>query len=121
LKTKLLAALALAAATAVTLPAMARENPQDFPMPAATFQRHVDKRIQRANARMETDIREGNLTDAQAKEVRAHFNTVAAEVVRETQKVSADGKVTLEGAREVRAVARQLWRHRGHRQQGEDV
>jgi len=121
LKTMLLAALALAAATATTVPAMARENPQDFPMPAATFQRHVDKRIQRAKARMENDIREGNLTDAQAKEVRAHFNTVAADVEVEVQKVCADGTVTLEEAKEVRSVGRPLWRHHGHHQQGEDA
>jgi hypothetical protein len=121
LKTMLLAALALAVATATTVPAAARENPQDFPMPAATFQRHVEKRLQRAKARLENDIREGNLTGAQAKEVRARFDTVAADVELEAQKVSAGGTVTLEGAREVRAVARQLRRHHGHHPQGEDV
>ena len=85
-------------------------------MPAATFQRHVEARLQRANARMENEIRQNNLPDAQAKELRAHFNTVAAQVEAVVQKVSADGTVTFDEAREVRAVARQLWGHRRHHQ-----
>jgi hypothetical protein len=115
LNTKLFAALALAAITAVTVPAMARENPQDFPMPAATFQRHVEARLQRAYARMEDEIQQNNLPDAQAKELRANFNVIAGRVEVVVQKVSADGTVTLDEAKEVRAVGRPLWGHRRHR------
>jgi hypothetical protein len=119
LKTTLIAALALAVTTAIAVPALAHENPQDFPMPAATFQKHVERRLERARARMEERIAEHNLTDAQAKEVRARFDTVAASVGVEVQKAVADGTVTLDEARAVRAVARQLRGHRGNHAQGE--
>ena len=113
MKTTLIAALALALTTAIAVPALAHENPQDFPMPAATFQRHVERRLVHARARMEERIAENNLTDAQAKEFRAHFDTVAASVAVEVRKAVADGTVTLDEARAVRAVARQLRAHRG--------
>jgi len=114
LKTPLIAALAVALTTAIAVPAFAHENPQDFPMPAATFQRHVDRRLARARARMEDRIVEHKLTDAQASEVRARFDAVAAQVGVEVQKAVADGTVTLDEARAVRAVARELRGHRGH-------
>jgi hypothetical protein len=117
LKTKILAVLALTLTTAIALPAMARENPRDFPMPAATFEQHVEARLQRARMRMESDIAARNLTDVQANEVRAHFNAVVANVEGEVQKAVADGTVTLEEATAVRAVARQLHMHRGRRPQ----
>ena len=113
MKTTLIAALALAVTTAIAVPAIAHEKPQDFPMPAATFQKHVERRLERARARMEERIVEHNLTDAQAKEMRARFDTVAASVGVEVQKAVADGTVTLDEARAVRAVARQLRAHPG--------
>ena len=115
MRTTLLAAFALAMTTATTLPAMAHENPQDFPMPAATFQRHVEARLERAKTRMESRIAEQNLPEAQAQALRAHFATVAANVEAEVHKAAADGTVTLEEARAVRAVARQLHSHHGQR------
>jgi hypothetical protein len=121
LKTTLIAALAIAVTTAIAVPAIAHENPQDFPVPAATFQRHVEHRIARARARMEEKIAQRNLPDAQAQEVRAHFDSVAASVQAEMQKAVADGTVTLDEARAVRAVARQLRSRHGHHQQGDDA
>ena len=84
-------------------------------MPAATFQKDVERRLERARSHMEERIVEHNMTDAQAKEVRARFDTVAASVEVEVQKAVADGTVTLDEARAVRAVARQLHGHRGSR------
>ena len=118
LKTSLIAALALAMTTAIAVPALAHENPQDFPMPAATFQKHVERRLDHARVRMEERIVEHGLTDAQAKDVRAHFDAVAASVGVEVQKAVADGTVTLDEAQAVRAVARQLHAHRGNHPQG---
>jgi FKBP-type peptidyl-prolyl cis-trans isomerase (trigger factor) len=114
LKSSLFAALALALTTAVTIPAMARENANDFPMPAAAFQRHVDARLKRAEMRLEAYISENKLSDAQASELHQHFDAVAQDVEAEAQKACADGKVTLEEARAVRAVARQLRMQRRH-------
>jgi hypothetical protein len=108
LKSSLALALALALTTAVTIPAMARENPNDFPMPAAVFQKHVDARLERAKARLEAYIAESQVPEPQANELRQRFDAVAQDVEAEVQKVCADGKVTLQEAREVRRMARQL-------------
>jgi hypothetical protein len=119
LKTSLLAALTVAFTTALAAPAMAHENPQNFPMPAATFEKHVDARLERAKARMESYIAQQNLPEAEAQQIRARFNTVAGEVEAEVGRAVADGVVTLEEAKAVRAVARQLPFHRQHRPQGD--
>jgi hypothetical protein len=114
----MLAAVALALTTAISVPVMAHENPQDFPMPAAVFQKHVEARLEHAKARMESRI--VDLPEAQAQAVREHFATVAASVEAEVHKAVADGTVTLDEARAVRAVARQLHGHHGPRA-GEDA
>ncbi len=111
LKTALFAALAVALTTALSLPAFARENPADFPMPAGQFEQRVEARLERAKGRLESDIAARGLSDAQAREARARFDTVAARVEAETKKVAASGTVSLAGAREVRRLAREL---RGH-------
>ena len=113
MKTTTIAALVLAATTAIAVPALAHENPSDFPMPAATFQKHVDRRLAHARARMEEAIVQRGLSDAQAKEMRARFDAVAASVEAEVQTASADGTVTLDEARAVRTIARQLRALRG--------
>jgi hypothetical protein len=114
MRKSVLAGLALVFATAVAVPALAHGNAKNFPMPAAEFQQHVDARIQRARAHMEKDIVDRKLSDAQAKELRAHFDTVVANVGAEVQKAVADGTVTLDEAKTVRAVARDLRPHRDH-------
>jgi hypothetical protein len=121
LKTKLLAALALTLTTAIAVPASAHEDPSSYPMPAATFEKHIDARLARAHSRMEQEILAQHLTDAQANEVRARFDAVASEVSAEVQKAVADGTVTLQEAEAVRAVARQLHRHHRRHHQGDDA
>lgn len=113
----MLVALALTLTTAIAVPAFARDDAGSYPMPAATFQQHVDARLARAHARMEQHIAERGLSDAQAKEVRDRFDAVAAEVQAEVSKATADGTVTVDEAEAVRAVARKL-HHRHHRHGG---
>jgi hypothetical protein len=116
LKTSLLVVLAVALTAASAAPAMAHENPENFPMPAATFEQRVDARLERAKARMESHIAENGVPDAKAQQIRARFDSVVQEVRAEVAKAVADGTVTLEEAKAVRAVARQLHAHRHPRQ-----
>ncbi len=110
-------AIALALTTAFAAPALAHDHEYEkrFPMPAATFQEHVDARVGRARSRMEDEITARQLTDEEANAVRAHFDSVIAAVEVEVQKAVADGTVTLEEARAVRAVARELGPRHAHR------
>jgi|SRR5580692_7818191 hypothetical protein len=111
-------AIALALTTAFAAPAMAHDHEKHFPMPAAEFEQHVDARVAHARARMEEAITQKNLTDEQAKEVRARFDAGVAAVEVEVQKAVEDGTVTWEEAKAVRAVAREFFPHHPHHQQG---
>ena len=117
MKSKAIAILVIAVSTSVALPALARESPDDFPMPAATFERHVEGRLRRAKAHLEEQIAAGGLSPADAQAARQRFDAVAAAVQAETQKATADGTVTLEEAKAVRAAARPLRAYRRHRSQ----
>jgi hypothetical protein len=79
-----------------------------FPVPAATFQQHVDARMAKARAHMEE--RASKLPADQAKELRAKFEAGAAAMQAEVAKAVADGTVTKEEAQAVRAAGP----HRGH-------
>jgi hypothetical protein len=113
-------AIALALTTAFAAPAFAHDHgnaEKRFPMPAAEFQQHVDTRVARARARMESDITERKLTDDEAKDVRAHFDTIVAAVDVEVQKAVEDGTVTWDEAKAVHAAAHGLGpRHPHHHQ-----
>ena len=73
-----------------------------FPMPAAEFKAHVDKRMAKSRARMEERV--AKMSPAEAKEARAKFDTVAANVNSEVAKAIADGTVTKDEAKAVRAA-----------------
>jgi len=89
----------------VAVPALA-DNPNNapsFPMPAATFQQHVDARQAKARAHMEE--RASQLPADQAKELRARFEANIVKVNAEVAKAVADGTVTKEEAAAVRAAS----------------
>lgn len=116
MNTSLLVAFAVALTAASAAPAMAGENPGNFPMPAATFEQHVDARLERAKARMESHIAENNVPEAKAQQIRARFDSIVQEVRAEVAKAVADGTVTLDEAKAIRAVAQKLHAHRHPRQ-----
>jgi hypothetical protein len=119
----IIAVAAVALATLVAVPAFAAPAPGDapakthraegdkdqkFPMPAAEFKARVDKRMAKARTHMEE--RAAKLPADEAKELRARFETVAQNVDAEVAKAIADGTVTKEEARAVRAAGP----HHGH-------
>jgi hypothetical protein len=74
-----------------------------FPMPAAQFKAKVDARMQKARAHMEERVSKLPANEAQAE--RARFDQKVAAVNAEVAKATADGTVTKEEARAVRAVS----------------
>lgn len=73
-----------------------------FPMPAATFREHVQARVVKMRER--TEKRASTLTAEQAKELRAKTEAGIAQMNAEVQKAVADGTVTAEEAKAVRAA-----------------
>lgn len=117
-----LAALGVALAALVSVPAIAqaaadapREHAHEhakFPMTAADFKTKVDARTTKARAEMEKHA--ATLPADKARELRAEFDRGVARVNQEVTRVTADGKVTKEEAKEVRKVAREAHIGRGH-------
>lgn len=78
---------------------------QKYPMPAAEFKAKQDAHVAKGRARMEERIKSKNLSAEQAKALRERFQLRVAKVSQVVAKVTADGTVTKEEAKEVRAVA----------------
>ncbi len=101
-------ALGLILGTLVAVPAFAQEGAggkgehMAFPVPAATFEQHVDARIVKARAHMEE--RASKLNADQAKELRAKFEAGVVAQNAEVAKAIADGTVTKDEAKAVRAA-----------------
>jgi hypothetical protein len=117
MKRSIVAVLAVAAVSAIAIPAFAHGEKAHFPMPAAEFQQHLDARITKAREHMEKRITEQKLDDAKAKEARDRFDAVVVKVNAEAQKAEADGTVTEDEAKQVREVARELHHGHGHHHQ----
>ena len=83
-----------------------------FPMPAAEFKARVDKRMAKARAHMEE--RAAKLPSSEAKELRARFDATALNVNAEVAKAVADGTVTKEEAKAVRAAHPHHGKHARH-------
>jgi hypothetical protein len=73
-----------------------------FPMPAAEFKAKVDAR--QAKARQHMEERASKLPANEAKELRAKFEETVQKVNAEVAKAVADGTVTKEEAKAVRAA-----------------
>lgn len=83
-----------------------------FPMPAADFKAKVDKRQAKARARMEEAA--AKLPADQAKELRAKFDATIQKVDAEVAKAVADGTVTKDEAKAVRAASPHHGKHARH-------
>ncbi len=118
-------ATVLALATLVSIPAFAGTSPsagqsqraeggkgKRFPMAAAEFKSKVDGRLAKARTRMEE--RAAKLPADQAKELRAKFDATSQKVAAEVAKAVADGTVTKDEARAVRAASPHHRRHERH-------
>lgn len=106
MRTKILA-IGLVLGTLASATAFADEGGKGpkltFPVPAATFKQHVDARQAKARAHMEE--RASKLSANEATELRAKFNANLAKVNAEVAKAVADGTVTQDEAKAVRAAS----------------
>jgi hypothetical protein len=114
MRSKLVAAFVLAVASLVAVPAFAKgdgngHGKANFPMPAAEFKAKIDARTAKAKEHMEE--RAAKLPADQAKELRAKFDAGTAQINAEVAKVTADGTVTAEEAKQVREVAKSARPH----------
>src|SRR5690606_942505 len=114
MRSKIISALVVAALSLVAVPALAHgkgDHAKKFPMAAAEFKAKVDARAAKAKQRMEE--RAAKLPADQAKELRAKFDAGTAQINAEVAKATADGTVTLDEAKQVRAVAKSVRPHHG--------
>lgn len=95
-------AVTLGLATFAAAPAFADERPS-FPMSGAAFKQHVDAR--QAKAREHMEKRAASLPADQAKALREQFNANVAKTNAEVAKAIADGTVTADEAKAVRAAS----------------
>jgi hypothetical protein len=126
-------ATVLALATLVSVPAFAApatgaanapaktqraegEGKKHFPMPAAEFKAKVEKRQAKGRARMENEA--AKLPADQAKELRAKFDATVQKVNAEVAKAVADGTVTKDEAKAVRAASPHHGKHARHGKKG---
>jgi hypothetical protein len=116
MRSKIVAAVVLALASLVAVPAFAKGNgnhAKNFPMPAAEFKAKVEKKSAKAREHMEEKAKQ--LPADQAKELRAKFDAGTVQVNAEVAKATADGTVTLDEAKKVREVAKAAHPHgKGH-------
>ena len=116
MRSKIVAAVVLAVASLVAVPAFAKgkgDHAKNFPMTAAEFKAKVDKKTAKAREHMEAKAKQ--LPADQAKEVRAKFDAGTAQINAEVAKATADGTVTLDEAKKVREVAKSVHPHgKGH-------
>lgn len=84
-----------------------------FPIPADTFEKQVNKRIEKVRERMESRMKAKNVPEAKRESLRKAFDAKATEIRAAAKRVGQDGTVTKDEAKEVRKLARSLKPHAG--------
>ena len=87
-----------------------------FPMKGDEFQKHMDARVAKMRERLEHRITKKQLSADQAKELRAKFEAGVVQLNAATKQATADGVVTEDEAKQVRAVAKSMHHHGGKKQ-----
>ncbi len=111
MKPSTLAAALLALSVVTTAFGASAEETQKghhkFPMPAAAFKSKHEARITKARAKLEERIKTKSVDAEKAKLMRARFEGSVVRVNQAVAKVVADGTVTKDEAKEVRAAAKE--------------
>jgi ribosomal protein L9 len=79
-----------------------------FPMPAAAFKSHTEAKLAKVKDHLEAHIAKKQLPAEQAKELREKLAAATAKVNAQIEKATADGTVTKEEAKEVRAAMKEI-------------
>ena len=79
-----------------------------FPMSAAEFMQHVEKRIDRVRTHIEKRLDKRSVPKAKREEIKKDFEAGATQIRAAATKAGADGTVTKEEAKDVRELAKDL-------------
>jgi hypothetical protein len=79
-----------------------------FPMPAESFNKLIEKRLTKAREHLVKALDSRNLPEATKVQAKKDFDDGAAAVRALSAKVRADGTVTKEEAKQVRALSKDL-------------
>lgn len=79
-----------------------------FPMEAAKFKEHVEKRIARVKERVTAGMEKHNVPEEKRREVIADLEKGAARIRTAADTAAKDGTVTAEEAKQVRGVAKEV-------------
>jgi hypothetical protein len=85
-----------------------RRDKPAFPMKAEEFRKMVEKRIERIKAHVERSMSKHSLPAPQRAEVNKAVDTAVKEVHGAVDKATADGVVTRDEAKQIKAIAGQL-------------
>jgi hypothetical protein len=83
-----------------------------YPMGSADFKQHLDAKIAKKRARMES--RASKLSAQDARDLRAKFDQGVARVQQEVAAATADGSVTADEAKKVRETMHTVFPHGHH-------
>jgi hypothetical protein len=102
--------LATAAASPPAASAVAQDaqSTASFPMKGEDFVARVNERLAQAEAQLEAKLAKSKASESDKAEVRRRFKSGVAKVRSAAQAAAADGTVTREEAKQVRALAREL-------------
>jgi hypothetical protein len=75
-------------------------------MESAKFSEIIERRIERARAKMERILSNGSVPDGAKAQIRKDFDAAAVKVRAAAKSAGSDGKVTKEEAKDVRKQAR---------------
>ena len=79
-----------------------------FPMTAESFNKHIEMRITKMRARLEKGMTDHKVPAATQAQVKKDFEAGAAALRAAAAKVSADGSVTKDEAKQVKVAAKDL-------------
>ncbi len=82
------------------------ERAKNFPMKAEDFRKRVDGRLVKAREKLAAALEKRKVSDDQRKAALKRFDDGAVKVRAAADRAGKDGTVTLEEAKEVRAVAK---------------
>jgi tellurite resistance protein len=85
-----------------------KRREKHFPMKADEFKKHVEKRITRSIEKLDKVLAKRNVPAAKRAEIKKDAEAAAVLVRAAAARVAADGSVTKEEAKEVRALAKDL-------------
>ncbi|MEJ7730931.1 MAG: hypothetical protein WKG00_17150 [Polyangiaceae bacterium] len=82
------------------------DHAKNFPMKAADFKAHAEKRIAKQKEKLEAILTKKNVPEAKRAQIRKDVEAGVATVRAAIDKAAADGTVTADEAKQVRAVSK---------------